>query len=96
MLLNLARIIRLHGDLLEAETLARQGVDLFDRVAGTEHPNYAVALGLLAEVLNERGEYDEAIDLFRRSLDILSRTVGAKHEAYRQPARGLAVIGVAD
>jgi tetratricopeptide (TPR) repeat protein/CHAT domain-containing protein len=46
---------------------------------GTEHPNYATALHLIAMVREQEGDYGEAEQLYKRSAAISERALGANH-----------------
>ncbi len=58
---------------------------------GTNHANYAVALGTLANLDLHQGKYGEANGLYRRALAIREKVLGPDHPDLASTLNGLAV-----
>jgi tetratricopeptide (TPR) repeat protein len=67
----------------EADALARQMIDVYERTLGTGHPRYASALHTLGFLAYQRGNDAEALQLLRRAL---SATLSAPAPSARRVA----------
>ena len=64
---------RLHdaGDFAVATDLARESLEVWERVYGEDHPNVAIAFGRLGTLLRAVGEEEGAEAALRRAIDLL-------------------------
>ena len=69
---NLAGLEHARGNYVEAEPLARRGLDLRERVLGPRHPDVARDVAALAAILDGQSRHHEAEELHRRALAIFS------------------------
>ncbi len=72
-LLLQADLLRAAGKLSEAQAAAQQGLDLRRAQLGTEHPDVAEALQVLASVRSDDGLADEAETLLKEAVGIQRR-----------------------
>ena len=67
------------GDVLGAEPLFRQALDIAQNTLGEEHADTAVCLGNLADVLVQKGDLVEGENFHRTSLAIKEKVLGENH-----------------
>ena len=82
VLSNMAEIQNSQHHSVEAERLARQALELSERIHGLDHPLLAASINNLAQAIRLQGRYGEAEPLYRRALTIWERTVGREHPYY--------------
>jgi len=70
VLTNLSWVRLDMGDLQEAETFAREAVEISERVEPPDHPRRAITYGALARALHVRGKLREAAFVAREALRI--------------------------
>ncbi len=68
--------LREQGRISDALPLARRHADLVGTLLGTEHTDYADALGVVVELLLSYGDQREAILLLKRMLSIREKALG--------------------
>src|SRR6266508_1257912 len=71
--------LRRAGKYDEALPLVERGLEIRERLLGTEHRDVAAAIDSLAGIYTGRGEYVNAEPLYRRALDIREKTLGKDH-----------------
>lgn len=70
------------GHLAESERTVHELLALQERVVGTVHPDYALALSMLGELRFVQNDWAQAEELFRRALDLRSNVPGERHPDY--------------
>jgi serine/threonine-protein kinase len=94
-LTQLGALLGQAGRLDEAETTARQAVDLSEQAHGADHVDTAAALANLGMVLFDRGRAGEAEPILARSLAILERDLGGDHPNVARNVNALASANTA-
>jgi CHAT domain-containing protein len=82
------------GDYEKSESLEVQSHDIFKRVLGIEHPNYASSLNNLGILNRLMGNYARAERLYLEACEIRKRVLGTGHPSYAQSLSNLAVLYV--
>jgi tetratricopeptide (TPR) repeat protein len=81
------------GRYAEAEPLLRQGLAIYRKVLGEQHPDTAQSFNNLAVNLQDQGRYIEAEPLFRQVLAIYRKVLGEQHphtaDYFNNPAANL-------
>ncbi|MDM8552566.1 tetratricopeptide repeat protein, partial [Desulfobacterales bacterium HSG2] len=85
---------RSKGDYGKAEPLYRQASEIWGRVLGKDHPDYATSLNNLAELYKSKGEYGKAEPLYLQAAEIIERVLGKDHPDYAASLSGLAALYV--
>ena len=65
-----AQVLQDHGELEEAEPLAREAYASWRQVVGKFHADTLVATSNLAQLLTARGKHDEAGPLAREAMEV--------------------------
>ena len=65
----------------EAETVARESIELVRQVRGEDHPDMAAGQGLLASLAQARDDLDRAEQLYQQALEGTRRALGQSHPA---------------
>ncbi|MBR4388726.1 MAG: CHAT domain-containing protein [Prevotella sp.] len=60
-----------YNDSLLKKDFAQQAVDIRKKVLGTQHPDYAHSLAILADCYDDEQHYDEAISLLTEAISVL-------------------------
>lgn len=68
----------------ESEAWAHQGLKLAERLVGTEHPLYALALFHVGYINNHRRRYPEAEFYFNQAASLQLKLLGENHRDYAQ------------
>lgn len=98
---NLASLLREKGDaakkaggpiLREAESLAREGLEMKTRLFGTENAEVAVSLNTLAAILATAGRPAEGENLYRRSIALRKKVDGDISPGLAKTINNLAVL----
>ena len=76
---EVASNLNAQGRYAEAEPLYRKGLEIFERVLGTDHPSTASSYNNVAYNLNAQGRYAEAEPLYGKGLEIRERVLGTDH-----------------
>lgn len=95
---NLAELLARHPDVTfldEAERLAKEAIDIWERLRGPEDPYVATALLTLADVARRRGRPGDAAALCARALAIREKALGPVHPDTEAARRALAESGSA-
>ncbi|MEP6621696.1 MAG: tetratricopeptide repeat protein [bacterium] len=79
VLTELADVRTAKGDLVGAETLFRQALDMFKQLGPRDFSERASSLGGLALVLETTGRYQEAVQLLEDESRLIDRTEGPTH-----------------
>jgi len=79
VLLGLAEVERVRGELDTAQQNLQQASDIVSKGLGTEHPLYAAVLRDQALVHRSKREYAEAESGLQRAADIIQHTEGEQH-----------------
>src|SRR4029077_1160174 len=69
------------GRLDEAEPLARQGLDAYQKALPAGHPGIAVAQNCVAKILHRQGKFAEAAPLYREAVATYQSRFG-KNDVY--------------
>ena len=78
----------------EGEKWTRMAVDIFQRLYGERHPNYAIGLDNLAFYAEWHGDYAKAESLYKQELAILRETIGESTAEYAATLDSLAMMYV--
>jgi serine/threonine-protein kinase len=89
---GLASVLRLNGELTEAETLLRQALALNRKARGENHANNGTTLHDLALVVAAQGDYPGAESLLRQALQIHERALGTRHPTVAVSLNALAHV----
>jgi tetratricopeptide (TPR) repeat protein len=76
---NLAGVLRMLGELEEAEALFREALDRRRRVLGEAHPHTLTSINNVGYVLQARGRLAEAEPFYREALERRRRVLGPDH-----------------
>ncbi len=76
---NLGNVLATQNLLIEAETLHRRALSIYEFILTPEHPDIATSLNNLGEVLRLQNRTFEAEALYRRGLSILERVLPEVH-----------------
>ena len=71
------------GKYQEAIPIARQLLELREKMNGPEHPSTAPSVNNLAELYRAMGDYAKAEPLYRRALAIKEKALGAQASRHR-------------
>ncbi len=86
----LAELLRLKGDYINAESLARKALDTARRALGAEHPATLKSMNALSNVLWSRQKYVDALALDRETLATRRLALGPDHPATLNSMHNLA------
>ncbi|MEL6367359.1 MAG: tetratricopeptide repeat-containing protein kinase family protein, partial [Pseudomonadota bacterium] len=95
-LVGLGKVARDRGDLANAESLMREGLDIRERTIGEEHTFTQLARVDLADVLRRAGTFEEAREAFETALKVMSGSGDGEHPTAAQALTGLAQIELAE
>lgn len=70
-LIDLAYLYKEQGNLKQAETMCRLGLQLQEKVYRPNHPYVAYTLRILSEICREQGRYEEAGSVLERAMTIM-------------------------
>jgi len=70
-LIDLAYLYKEQGNLGQAETMCRLGLQLQEKVYHPNHPYVAYTLRILSEICREQGRYEEAKSTLERAMTIM-------------------------
>jgi tetratricopeptide (TPR) repeat protein len=76
---NLAKLYKYQGRYSDAEFFYIQALALWERLAGQEHPHFALGLSNLAELYRHQGRYREAERLLVQALELRQHLLGEQH-----------------
>jgi CHAT domain-containing protein/Tfp pilus assembly protein PilF len=80
------------GDFADAVPLAKEVVQIRQRLLGDASPRYAASLNNLAELYEYQGDYSRAEPLCRQSLEIKKKALGENHPDYAASLNNLAML----
>ena len=80
------------GHYSEADPLAREVLDLCERLQGKEHPDTQTSMNNFAVVLWAEGDYSRAEPLFMRVLEVREQTLGKEHPDSLASRNNLALL----
>ena len=80
------------GKYEEAVLIARQLLEISEKINGPEHPDTAQSLNNLAELYRAMGDYAKAEPLYRRALAIREKALGPEHPDTAQSVNNLAEL----
>jgi tetratricopeptide (TPR) repeat protein len=89
---NQADLYRIQGLYSKAEEMFQESLRLWERVAGTSHPEYAAALFQMGSLYRDQGRTAEAEPLFQKSFDIWYAQLGPNHPRVIQVADAYAAL----
>ena len=69
-----------------------KGLEIREKIRGSEHPDTAIVLRVLAELYRVTGRHAEAEPLFKRSLEIVEKALGKDHFSVAASLNKLAVL----
>jgi CHAT domain-containing protein/tetratricopeptide (TPR) repeat protein len=78
-LLTLADLLRLQGQLDEAEPMLWRVLAIREKAFGTAHPDVAQVLASLSYIAIDRAQYAQAEQLLKRTLEIRESELGSNH-----------------
>lgn len=81
LLLNLSTFLRTQGRYEASELRARESMQLFERLYGSEHSDTLSAIASYARALHTLGRYQEAMLLQRQVLKSSEKVLGISHPA---------------
>lgn len=81
LLLNLSIFLRTQGRYEVSELRARESMQVFERLYGSEHPDTLSAIASYAQTLHKIGRYQEAALLQRQILNSREKVLGISHRA---------------
>ena len=84
--------LRKAGRQADAIALAEKYREMMREGYGTEHPRYAIALKVLANLLQNNDRIEEAVSLMRQALEIDEKHFGSEHPDVADDLRDLGVI----
>jgi tetratricopeptide (TPR) repeat protein len=70
-LIDLAYLYKEQGNLKQAETMCRLGLQLQEKVYRPNHPYVAYTLRILSEIYREQGRYEEAKSTLERAMTVM-------------------------
>ncbi len=76
----------------QAEPLFKRALAIREQQLGTDHPDTATSLNILASLYQAQGKYAEAEPLFKRALHIWEQQLGPEHPDVAYPLNGLASL----
>jgi hypothetical protein len=76
---ELGVLLEAKGDLIDAEEMLRQALDIRKQTLPQHHIDVAASLSSLALLLSETGQTGEARSLGRESYEIVLKTLGPNH-----------------
>ena len=79
-----------NGNYFEAIRLGTEGMEIYKRVLGTEHSDYATSLNNLAGYFSKTSNYSEAIKLGTEAMEIYKKVLGTGHPIYVTSLNNLA------
>jgi len=85
-------IVVSHGDLARAERLARESVDLHNKLHGHNHPHTAWGLHHLGLALASQKKWDEAEKYYRQALVIFVKHYAVRHLSMSLTLQRLATV----
>ena len=95
-LVGLGKVARDRGDLVSAETLMRQGLDIRIDTISEAHSFTQLARIDLADVIRSRGRLDDARATFNEAIANLENNGDAEHPHVAQAMTGLAKISIVE
>jgi len=72
-------VLQMQNELVEAEPLYRESIDILRRVSGAEHPDTLAALGNYGWFLQIKGEFGNAERVLREVLTLDRHRLGPRH-----------------
>jgi tetratricopeptide (TPR) repeat protein len=88
------------GNYVEGKISAQRGLQIFNKVYGSDHPNTIRALLCIAKSLYQSGKYNKSLPYFQRTLDFMLRTFPTESgphllvsECYYELGNCLATLG---
>ena len=81
---NLGRLYSAQGKYVQAESLYRRAVAVWEKTLGAEHPDVATGLSNLAKLYYIQGKYSQLEPLYQRVLAIRERAFGVHHSSVVQ------------
>lgn len=80
------------GNFKEALHVSQELVNLYEQRKNISHPDYAQALGLLANIYDSLGEYEKALSVYLKCLAIREKTLGKQSKDYLITQNNLAML----
>jgi tetratricopeptide (TPR) repeat protein len=68
--LALASLYSDMGDYTKAEPIYQQALEIYRKVLGENHPDYAASLNSLASLYSDMGDYTKAESIYQQALEI--------------------------
>jgi tetratricopeptide (TPR) repeat protein len=76
---SLARLFYYLRDYINAETMAIECIEIYEKLHGTEHPEVGGALHNLATLYHVQRKYTEAEPVYKKALDVKRKVFGPEH-----------------
>jgi CHAT domain-containing protein/tetratricopeptide (TPR) repeat protein len=89
---NLTLLYRAEGRFAEAEPLAKRALAITEKAQGSNHPDVANSLAILAGLYDDEHRFADAEPLFRRALAIGEKALGPDHPALANHLNNLAYL----
>lgn len=80
------------GRYAEAEPLYRKGLEIWERVLGTDHPSTATSYNNVATNLMNQERLEEAEPYLRKAVEIIERLLGPEHSTGQRLRANLGVL----
>ncbi len=92
-LINLANLLNQLGQYSRAEKYARQGLDIWDKVLGSDQgEEWIESMNILARILEHQSRLSEAENIFNQTLRAVEARLGAAHPLATESLDGLAEV----
>jgi tetratricopeptide (TPR) repeat protein len=92
LLAKAGHYLRDRGQFAQAEQLARQALEIDEKVLGTEHIDITITLDILGEICYDRSNYAESLGLFSRALHIRRQFLEPEHPDIANNINNLAAL----
>ncbi|AUI69936.1 tetratricopeptide repeat protein [Beggiatoa leptomitoformis] len=91
-LVNAANALDNLGNYTKAETLLNKAIPIQKKILGSEHPDMATSLGILAIIYQAQGDYAKSIEFNEKALTIFEKHFGSQHPDTAGSLNNLATI----
>ena len=89
---NIGQKIRDRGDYTQAEKYYLEAKNIYEKVLGKEHPDYATSLSNLGYLYNAIGDYTQAEKYYLEAKNIYEKALGKEHPDYATSLNNLGLL----